>query len=191
MRKTVFALLILSCVAFQSNAQTATVAKKRNIGFSFIANDYRTPELLRTTSYASVVRNKQFGKLKEMGLGFAVHYIQNALPNIDIAASLAGSFVEFTLPGKNTSSNRFLTEVDVSGNFKMFENAVVNPYLIAGVGVSKYTNVFGAFVPLGGGINFDIVGEAKLFTQFQYRMPVTTDASKHHFQISFGIAGNL
>ncbi|RYZ28489.1 MAG: hypothetical protein EOO10_09375 [Chitinophagaceae bacterium] len=191
MRKIVFAVLILSCVAFQSNAQNSTFTKKKSIGFSFIGNDYRTPELLRTTSYASVVRNEKFAKLSEMGHGFGIHYIQSTLPNIDVVASFSGSFVEFSLPGKNNSSNRFLAELDVTGNFKMFENAVVNPYLIAGVGASKYTNVFGAFIPVGGGINFDIVGEAKLFTQFQYRLPVTTDASKHHFQISFGIAGNL
>lgn len=192
MKKIVSALLILSCIALQSTAQNSTFVKKRSIGFSFIANDYRTPELLRTTSYASVVRNEQFAKLSEMGHGFAIHYIQSALPNIDVAASFGGSFVNFALPGKsNSSSNRFLAELDVTGNFKMFEKAVVNPYLIAGVGASKYTNVFGAFVPLGGGIDFDIVGEAKLFTQFQYRLPVTTEANKHHFQVSFGIASAL
>jgi OOP family OmpA-OmpF porin len=191
MRKIVSALFILSCFAFQSNAQTVKPLAKPSIGFSFIANDYATPELLRTTSYASVKRNNQWAKLKEMGHGFAIHYIQSALPNIDLAATFGGSFVEFTLPGKTSSSNNFLAELDVSGNFKMFQEAVVNPYLIAGIGASKYTNVYGAFMPVGGGINIDLFGEAKLFTQFQYRLPVTTDASKHHFQVSFGITGSL
>jgi hypothetical protein len=40
-------------------------------------------------------------------------------------------------------------------------------------------------------VNINLFNEAKLFTQFQYRVPVTTDANKHHFQISFGIAGSL
>jgi OmpA-OmpF porin, OOP family len=191
MKKIVLALFILSCVALHTSAQNSPFVKKKSIGFSFIANDFSTPELLRTTSYSSVLRNDQFAKLKDMGHGFAVHYIQSALPNIDLAASFGGSFVEFSLPGKNNSSNRFLAEVDVSGNFKMFREAVFNPYLIAGIGASKYTNVYGAFVPLGGGVNIDLFGEAKIFTQLQYRLPVTTDANKHHFQVSFGIAGSL
>jgi OmpA-OmpF porin, OOP family len=191
MKKIVSALFILSCFAFQSNAQTTKPLAKPSIGFSFIANDYATPELLRTTSYASVKRNDQWVKLKEMGHGFAIHYTQSALPNIDLTATFGGSFVEFTLPGKTTSSNNFLAELDASANFKMFQDAVFNPYLIAGIGASKYTNVYGASMPVGGGVNIDLFGEAKLFTHFQYRLPVTTDASKHHFQVSFGIAGSL
>ena len=124
MKKIVSALFILSAFTFQATAQTTSTAKKATIGFSFIANDYATPEAIRTTSYASVKRNDQFAKLKDMGHGFAVHYVQSQLPNIDIAATFGGSFVEFTLPGKTTSSNNFLAELDVSGNFKMFKEAV-------------------------------------------------------------------
>ena len=191
MKKIVSALFILSAFTFQAGAQTTTTSKKANIGFSFIANDYATPEKLRTTSYAAVKRNDQWAKLKDMGHGFAVHYVQNQLPNIDIMATFGGSFVEFTLPGKNTSSNNFLAELDVAANFKMFKEAVFNPFLTAGVGASKYTNVYGAFVPVGGGVAINLFNEAKLVSQFQYRVPVTTDASKHHFMVSFGIMGNL
>jgi OmpA-OmpF porin, OOP family len=190
MKKIVSALFIFCCFAFQANSQDVKPASKQ-IGFSFIANDYATADKIRSSSLSAVLRQKQFGKLKEMGHGFAVHYIKTVLPNIDLATSLGGSFVEFSLPGRNNSSNRFLAELDISGNFKMFEEAIFNPYLIAGIGASKYTNVYGAFMPFGGGVNINLFNEAKLFTQFQYRVPVTTDANKHHFQISFGIAGSL
>ena len=191
MKKIVTSLFIFSCISFQATAQTTNFVQKQSIGFSVIANDYTTADRIRSSSLSAVLRQKQFSKIKEMGLGVAVHYIKSALPNIDVAASFGGSFVKFSLPGKITTDSRFLAELDVSGNFKMFDQAFFNPYLIAGIGASKYTNVFGAFIPLGGGVNINLFNEAKLFSQFQYRVPVTPDANKHHFQISFGIAGSL
>jgi hypothetical protein len=192
MKKIVASLLIFACFTSFGQTQTKDLIRKKSIGFSFIANDYATAESIRTSSLSSVLRNKQFAKLGEMGHGFALHYIKGFLPNIDFAATLGGSFVRFSLPGKNISSNRFLAEVDVSANFKMFTDDVFfNPFLIAGVGASRYTNVYGAFVPLGGGVNINLLNEAMLITQFQYRVPVTTNANRHHFLVSFGIAGFL
>lgn len=193
MKKIALLLSILASVSFTSNAQTenSTDVRKSRLGFSFIANDFVTAERIRTTSFASVLRNEQISKLKEMGRGFAVHYFHGFTPNIDLTATFGGSFVRFDLPGKTINSNRFLAEIDASANFKMFTRATVNPYLIAGIGASKYTNVFGAFIPVGGGINVHLADELHLFSQLQYRLPVTPDANKHHFQVSFGVATDL
>ena len=193
MKKIALSLIIMACVSFTSNAQTenTTNARRERIGFSFIANDFATAERIRTTSFARVLREESMSKLKEMGHGFAVHYFRGFTPNIDLQATFGGSFVRFALPGKNINSNRFLTEIDASANFKMFSQATFNPYLIAGIGASKYTNVFGAFLPLGGGVNINLFNELDLFSQLQYRIPVTQDANKHHFQVSFGVASNL
>lgn len=193
MKKIALAVFIMATVSFASNAQmeNSTNVRKSRIGFSFIANDFATAERIRTTSFASVIRNEQVGKLKEMGHGFALHYFRGFTPNIDITATFGGSFVRFPLPGKNINSDRFLAEIDASANFKMFSKATINPYLIAGIGASKYTNVFGAFIPVGGGVNIHLADELSLFSQLQYRLPVTPDATKHHFQVSFGVATDL
>lgn len=74
--------------------------------------------------------------------------------------------------------------------FKMLANqATLNPYLIGGIGASKYGNVIGAFIPVGGGFQFNLFGETNLYTQLQYRIPVTTEANNYHFQVSIGIGG--
>ncbi|HEY0041252.1 MAG TPA: hypothetical protein VGB71_11345 [Flavisolibacter sp.] len=193
MKKIALSLFILVCIGFTSNAQSenSTNVRRERIGFSFIGNDFATAERIRTTSYATVLREERVAKLKEMGHGFALHYFRGFTPNIDLAATFGGSFVRFALPGRTINSNRFLAEIDASANFKMFSRATFNPYLIAGIGASKYTNVFGAFIPVGGGVNINLFNELDLFSQLQYRIPVTPDANKHHFQVSFGIASNL
>src|SRR5215218_5987874 len=191
MRKILAYLLLLAFFSQNSFAQTSTV-RRPSIGFSLIANDYITAERIRSSSLASVLRDKQVASFKEMGHGLAVHYMKGFNPHIDFNASIAGSFVKFQLPGKTIGQDDFLLEIDGSANFKMFEDATtVNPYIVAGIGASKYTNVFGAFIPLGVGIDVNIFNEARFFTSLQYRVPVTTEANQHHFQISFGIASFL
>ena len=191
MKKILAFLLLVTFFSQNSFAQTGTV-RRPSIGFSFIGNDYATAEKIRNSSLAAVLRDKQWASFKEMGHGLAVHYIKGFNPHIDFNASIAGSFVKFQLPGKTTSQDDFLLEIDGSANFKMFEDGTtVNPYIIAGIGASKYTNVFGAFMPLGGGIEVNIFNEARFFTSLQYRIPVTPEANLHHFQISFGIASFL
>src|SRR5829696_514268 len=99
MKKIVASFFILACITLNSTAQTTANLRKPAIGFSFIANDYATAEEIRSSSLSSVLRNKQFGKIKEMGHGFAVHYINGVTSNIDFAATFGGSFVQFSLPG--------------------------------------------------------------------------------------------
>lgn len=191
MKKILASLLLLVLSGQDSFAQTSTVRAK-SIGFSIIGNDYETAERIRSSSLSSVLREKGISSFKEMGHGLALHYIKGISSHIDLNTSIAGSFVKFNLPGKTSNNDNFLLEIDASANFKMFKDATTfNLYLIAGVGASKYTNVYGAFIPLGGGIEINIFNEARFLTQLQYRVPVTTEANLHHFQVSFGIASFL
>lgn len=192
MKKILASIFLLALLGQNCFAQTGSI-RKPSIGFSIVGNDYITAERIRNSSLSAVLRDKQVAKFKEMGHGVAFHYIKGINPHIDFNASIAGSFVKIVLPGKSAGTqNDFLLEIDASGNFKMFEEGTtVNPYLIGGIGISKYTNVYGAILPLGGGISVNIFNEAQFFTQLQYRIPVTPEANKHHFQVSFGIASFL
>ncbi len=188
MKKILAAFCLALLFSATSQAQNSTVGVK-TIGFSVIANDFATPALIRSSSLASVLRQKQWAKFKDMDLGGAITYTNGLSPHIDFAATLGGSFSKAVLNSENASEH-FLLEGDVSARFKMFPNmTTVNPYLIAGVGASKYTNVYGAFVPLGGGFKFNLFNETFLSTELQYRIPVTPEANDYHFQISFGISG--
>lgn len=175
--------------AFSLQAQTSTVGTK-TLSLHFISNDFTTPQLIRSTSLSAVLRDKKVAKFSDMDQGFALMYTSGLTPHIDFAGTLGGTFSRNVVPGKTSSSDNFLLEADASGHFKMLaNNAAVNPYLIAGIGASKYTNVYGAFIPLGGGFRFNLFGETNIYTQLQYRIPVTTEANNYHFQVSFGIGG--
>lgn len=191
MKKILLAFAVSVTFFCASTAQAQTGSRK-TLTISFIANDFATAQLIRSSSLSSVLRNKQVAKVKDMAHGFAITYAKPATQHTTIAITAGGTFARMPLPNKTFSSERFLLEVDASGHFKMLnDSATVNPYLIAGIGASKYTNIYGAFIPLGGGIKFNLANEALIQVQLQYRVPVTNEANAHHFQIGIGIGGLL
>src|SRR5688500_14415189 len=191
MKKDFVLLLLLGFFAYQSSAQSKTIRQK-NFGISFILNDFSTPQLIRSSSLGTVIREDNFATLSEMDAGIAISYFKGFTSHIDFAASLGGSKVKMPLPGKTFTESHLLLEADATANLKMFsEETRVNPYIIAGIGGSHYKNIYGAFVPLGGGIKAAIVNQTQVFIQFQYRIPVTPDANNYHFQASLGISGLL
>ncbi|HUC79903.1 MAG TPA: hypothetical protein VMR70_03270 [Flavisolibacter sp.] len=191
MKKIVATLFSLTIFLVNLSAQTDRPVRRQSIGFSAIINDFATAQRIRSSSLSSVLKDKQFAKSEGFAYGFAVNYIKGLTPHIDLAATAGATFS--TSPGfagREKTREKALLELDASGHFKMFpEKTTFNPYLIAGVGVSKYTNVYGAILPLGGGVKLNIFDEAELHTQFQYRIPITPEANNYHFQFSFGISG--
>ena len=187
--KKLLAAVILVGTSAMSWAQTKPV-RPPSIGVSLTLNDFQTPERIRSTSLSKVLANEQWSKLREMSPGVTVTYFQGMNPHIDFAGSLGFAFARINLPNKPSTSSKMLLEADASFNFKMFpDNYLLSPYLIAGVGGSRYGSSYGAFLPLGGGLKLNILEEASVFTTFQYRIPLTTETNNYHFVASFGIAG--
>lgn len=191
MKKILGSLFLYSFFSLGVSAQSSEPIRGQSIGFSLVMNDFATAQRIRATSLSSVLREKTFAKSEDFAYGFAVNYTKGLRPNVDLAVTLGATFsTDASFPGREDAGDNTLAELDVSGYFKMFsEKAVVNPYLIAGVGASKYTNVYGAIMPVGGGIKFRILQESELHAQLQYRIPITPDANNYHFQFSFGISG--
>ncbi len=191
MRKIIASLFTLICLAQFSLAQDTHV-RPASLGVSFFFNDYQTAQRIRSTSLSKVLREKQWADFKDMAPGLAISYFKGMNKNIDFAGTAAFSFPSFNIPGRGTSSSNssLLMEADASVNLKMFpDNFWFSPYLIAGVGASRYRSTYGAFVPLGGGVKVNFFEEASLFITHQYRIPVTSETNDYHFMTSIGIAG--
>lgn len=164
------------------------------IGVSFILNDFTTADRIRSSSLSSVLSKKQWSKLSEMSPGIAISYFKGLRKHIDFAGTLAGSFVNYQLQNRqSTSGDKFLLEADASLNLKLVsEKYWVQPYLIAGVGAQMYEGIhFGAFIPTGAGIKVNLFDDAHFFVASQYRIPVTKETVNYHFLNQIGIAGRI
>lgn len=194
--KKILVCLSLTALGFAAMAQNADTKKADNkrgsfLGVSFFLNDYTTAQRIRSTSLTTVLNDKRVAKFREMSPGIGITYFKGLSNFIDFAGTIGGSFPRITQADQSFSSgDKFLFEADASANLKMFsERYIFTPYLIAGIGVSHVSDKFDAFIPLGLGFKANILDEAAIFLNGQYRVPVTTQANNYHFQYGLGFAG--
>jgi OmpA-OmpF porin, OOP family len=183
------AIILLPAISFsqdkKEHVQTPTFA------VHFFFNDFESAAAVRASSLASALRNKQFGKLKEMSPGLALNYIHGLTPSFDVTAMLAGSFLDYPAQeGGTLGQNSLLLELDASVRGKMFSNKYwLSPYVQLGVGISKFKGYWGAYIPAGVGMQLNLFDEAFLMVNSQYRIPVIENTTNYHFFHSIGLAG--
>ena len=163
--------------------------KSPSFAIHFIANDFQTATDLRTSSLNKVLNDGDWKKISRMGTGAALSYLQGFTNNIDFAATLSGSFVDYPVPVRGRQGNQnLLLEAAATANVKLLtDKYFVNPFLTFGVGASTYQGYFGAFLPTGVGIQVKLAPNAFFLLNSQYRIPVTENAA-YHFYHSIGFA---
>src|SRR6187399_186449 len=82
--------------------------RSHEIGVSYNLFDYKTAELIRTTSLNAVIRDKQFGDEKSPGIG--LHYFKGLKKHIDFAGSI--NVV-------SDGTNKFLLQLEATAQFKL------------------------------------------------------------------------
>lgn len=197
MKKIIFSLLALSLVgvSFAQTATTTSYKKRPTLSVNFFLKDFKTPDRIGGSSLASVLNNKQWAKPSEMTPGISVGYFEGLSEHVDFMANLGGTFVDYPFLGRpKLNSEKFLVELDANVNLKLVSDKyAVVPFLSAGAGISMHGgNYFGAFIPVGGGLQFKLGDEGSfLFTQLSYRIPVTTSTVNYNMNYSLGFGSPL
>ena len=186
-------LIICFCfLSLQLFAQTNLGKKHSVVDFHAFYNDFVSAQQIRATSVSNVLNNKLWSPLKndQVGLGFS--YLKGLTKKIDALGTIDASFVDYLFQsGATNGSSKFLLTSQVAANVKLFDdNKTIVPYLTAGAGFSLYNGSVGFYIPAGVGIQFNIFNEAFVFTNAQYRIPLTTSVN-YHFNYSVGIGTEL
>lgn len=188
--------LLISCSSLffylTAFSQEKSYKQPATLGIHFVFNDFVTAQLIRSSSLSSVLKDKRFGKLKDMSQGLAINYGTGISETFDFNSTLAGSFLSYPFQDRPASgSDYLLLEADASIRGKMLSDRYwFVPYLQVGVGVSKYQGYWGTFIPAGVGIQVSFFGEAYLQINSQYRIAVT-ETTNYHFIHSIGLVGNI
>jgi OmpA-OmpF porin, OOP family len=193
MKKLLTSLFTICLLAQCGFAQNNNYTRPKALGVSFVMNDFHTAQLIKSKSMETVLREKQWAKLKDMSPGLALTYFQGLTSHIDFAGSMIMSYVSYPVPNKTTpNTDALLLEADASLNLKLLSDYYwVSPYLNVGLGASKYKNYYGAIMPLGAGLKINFFDEAAVFINTQYRVGITKETTASHFIYSIGIAGVL
>ncbi|MBD0332275.1 MAG: OmpA family protein [Chitinophagaceae bacterium] len=193
MKNFLLSLLITPLLIVKGFAQKNNYRRAPAFGVSFVLNDFKTAQRIRTTSLSHVLANDEWAKFRNMAPGLGITYFEGLSNFIDFAGTVAGSYADIALPNRSsTLGDQFLLEADASVNIKlMSDRYFFTPYVNLGVGASLYNENFGAFMPLGIGFKFNILDEAAVFINSQYRVPITNETNTYHFFNSIGISGNI
>lgn len=181
---SIFTLLLF----FGSFAQTTDYRKPSSLGVSFFLSDFQTASDLKTLGISQVINAHNLFKTNRMNPGVALTYLKGLSNHVDFSGTLGGSFVSY--PNFSSSGNsNFLLEATASVNAKLLtDHYWVVPFVDLGIGASKYLNHYGAIMPLGVGLQINLVDEAFVILNTQYRVPVTENTAAHLYH-SIGIAG--
>jgi OOP family OmpA-OmpF porin len=186
------AVSLLPAICFsQDTNQDKDYIQTPTFGVHFFFDDFKSAAAIRSSTFSSAIRNRQFGKVKDMSPGLALNYIHGLSSTFDFSAMLAGSFLDYPKEeGGNLGDNALLLELDASVRAKMFSNRYwFTPYVQMGVGISKFKGYWGAFIPAGVGVQLNLFDEAFLLVNSQYRIPVVENTTTYHFFHSIGLAG--
>lgn len=193
MKKILSLMLLATIVSIAAFSQDKKdYIKRPALGIHFFFSDFQTASRIRSSSLSSVLNNNQWSKFKDMNPGLAINYMEGLTPHLDFSATLGGSFVDYPIDSKPPfGSEKFLLEGTAMVHAKLLtDKYVLNPYLAGGIGISKYTGYYGAFMPLGLGLQVSVMDEAFLFINQQYRVKVSNNTN-YHLYSSIGFAGNI
>lgn len=196
MRRTLLSFLAVFLFSFafsQENAIKNPYKKKPAFGFAFTLHDFKTAQDLKNSSLNQVLKDNQWYKTSHMSPGVALTYFQGLSNHFDFMGRLGGTFTDYPVPNKAQGGNdKLLAELDANINAKMLSDKYwVSPYLTAGVGGSQWNGHWGAYVPLGAGIQVNLLDEAYFNFNAQYRVAVTSATTANHLFYSIGVAGSL
>ncbi len=176
---------------FVSSFGQGEYKKRPSFGIHFILNDFKTAQSIRSAGLANTVNSKVWHRTNGMTAGMAISYLQGMNNNLDFAGSLSGSFLNY--PNSKTISYDplLLLEGTATLNLKLLSDKyILNPFLTAGIGGSKFGGYYAAFLPFGIGAQVKVVDEVYIMLNSQYRVPVTENAS-YHFYHSLGVVAPL
>ncbi len=162
--------------------------KAPTLGFNVTLTDFKTAQALRQNGLANVLKGDDWHKISKMDFGASVNYIQGLSKHVDFATTLSGVFVNYPVPNKSNNKNGLLLEAAATANLKLVSDKYfLSPFVTAGIGASKFRGYYGAFLPLGLGLQAKLDENVFLLLNAQYRVPVT-ELVQYHLYYSFGVA---
>ena len=183
---------VLAICSLQLIARNSPDEKPSTLVFHVFYNDFKTAQNIRTSSFKNVLDNHLWSKLSQMQMGFGINYLKGLNDKLDFIATLDGSSTDYLFKdGTTNGKSALLLDANGAVNLKLLtDRHKIVPYLSGGAGFSMYQGKTGFYIPVGAGLQFNLINEAFVFTNFQYRRALTADVN-NHFQYNIGVGASL
>ncbi len=190
--KRIICLSLLACLVPRLFAQISQEKKLSTLVFHSFYNDFKTTQLMKTTSVHNVLDKGQWSNIGSMQMGFGFNYLKGIGKKMDGIITIDGSSTDYLFKnGSNNGSSKFLLDANAAFNLKLFtDNHKLVPYFSFGAGLSSYNGKTGFYVPSGVGLQFNLFNEAYVLTNIQHRLALSSTVNDH-FYYSIGIGTNI
>ena len=187
-------LIVAIIISLMSFAQSDHI-KRPSLAIHFTLTDFQSAAEVRQYDISHLINSSHLLKIKRDDPGLAISYIEGVTEHIDVAATLTGSFLQYptsdAVHNNSGTSDHLLLEGAATANIKLLSDKYyVSPFISAGVGASKYKGYYGAFIPVGIGVQVKIVDGTFFLINSQYRIPATENVA-YHFYHSVGFASAI
>ena len=184
-------LVVVTCASAQMMESKYSSSKKGSlVGIHFNALDLKTPITLKSSA-----GTRSFSRLEDMDYGFSLSYWKGLTKTIDFSTKVGVNFHDYRAIDRNSANYNeqpIGIELEPSLNFRPYgDNALLAPFLTAGVGGGYYTGKFGAYLPAGVGVQANFRSNTYVLVQAQYRFALTKDIIKDNLFYSLGVAQSI
>jgi OmpA-OmpF porin, OOP family len=183
--------LVVVTVSYAQNMNSKFTSNKKGtlVGIHFNALDLQTPITLKSSA-----GNRTFSKPDDLDYGLSVSYWRGLTKTIDLSAKAGILFHDYSndIGLIDQFTQKVGIEVEPTLNFRPYgDDALISPFLTAGIGAGTYMKKFGVYVPAGVGAQVNFRSETYLLLQAQYRFSLTKDVIKDNLFYSLGVAQSV
>jgi OmpA-OmpF porin, OOP family len=185
-----FLVVGLFAIAQNNESRFSSPKKGTLVGIHFNALDITTPVTFKTAG-----STRSFTKITDMDYGFSFSYWKGLTNTIDFSTKAGILFHDYQTLDQGSfaySKQPAGIELEPTLNFRPYgDNALISPFLTAGIGGGVYSGKVGAYVPAGVGVQLNLRSETYVFVQGAYRFALTKDVLKDNLLYSLGFAQSV
>lgn len=184
--------LLLAILIVCSNAMAQKnwgPAKKGSLfGVHYNMADFKAP-----TGIKDPITGKVYSTIREMNKGFSLSYWKGLTSKIDLSVKANAMFRDYSAIYQGvTGKTEIGLELEPALNVRPFnDGSKLAPFLTAGLGGGLYNNKFGAYVPAGVGLQWNMNSITYMFLQAQYKFTLTDKVLGDNLFYSVGFAQNI
>jgi len=177
--------LIIAFSVFTTALFAQHAKKGQLIGLGLTLSDYKAPTTFKNTSSGS-----GYNAIRDMNKGVSITYWKGLCSKADLSVKANLVFRDYSLIYQGISGKSEIgVELEPNIHLRLVpDEAKIAPFISTGVGVGMYNDKYGAYVPAGGGVQFNMQSQTYLFLQAQYNFTLTKDVFGNNLFYSFGFA---